>query len=230
MNQGSSGQADFDWLHFVARSGDEGRAWVERYGPARELEELATAALVLLRRKRYDEGYALLERMGAQMRAAPLAEPSMHAVVERWYYGVLGYYFYCLDQFDPAEQAMVRAHEAVTAAVGGRRFLLPLANHCHEFRLHRARIARNRARWDEMRTHVDQVRAMMGGVLPFCVLDDGTPVGISAIRAFYDAIPSLTDAERGSLKGLLDDAARRRAFEQFVSAMYRLPGFVIPYP
>jgi hypothetical protein len=230
MNQVSSAKADSGWLHFVARSGDEGRGWVERYGPARALEELATGALGLLRRKRYDDGYALLERLDEKMRAAPWAEPSMRSVVERWYYGVLGYYFYCLDQFDPAEQAMMQAHEAVTAAVGSRRFLLPLANHCHEFRLHRARIARNRARWDEMRMHVDYVREMIVGGVPFCVLDDGTPVGISAIRAFYDAIPSLTDAERGSLKRLLDDTARLRAFEHFVSAMYRLPGFVIPYP
>ncbi|HYR07731.1 MAG TPA: hypothetical protein VEQ60_08175 [Longimicrobium sp.] len=219
-----------DWLHFVRRSGDEGRRWAEQYRSARELEALSTRSLGCLRRRRFDEGYALLMQLGDEIRSAKVAEPSMRAVLDRWYYGVLGYYFYCLDQSDQAEAAMVQAHQAVAAAIGARRFLLPLANHCNEFRLHRARIARNRARWDEMRTHVDEARGMMTGAVPFCLLEDATPVGIPAIRAFYAAIPSLTAAERDSLAGLLDDAVRLRDFEQFVNAMYRIPGFVIPYP
>lgn len=230
MNRASSSQGDFDWLHFVIRSGADGERWAERYGQARPLEELTTDALRLLRGRRYDEGYALLERMRGEMDAAHFAELSIRSVVERWYYGVLGYYFYCLGQADPANRAMIQAHQAVTAAIGATRFLLPLANHCHEFRLHRARIARNAARWDEMRTHVQEVRAMMLGAAPFCVLEDGTPVDIRDIRAFHAAIPSLTDAERQALAGLLDDGARLRNFDQFVSGMYRIPGFVIPYP
>lgn len=230
MNQTAAQRDSYDWLHFVRRSGGEGRRWAEAYRRSLPLEELSDRSLLLLRGRRYDEGYALLEQLGEALPAPGEVEPSIRSVLERWYYGVLGYYFYCLEHFDQAEAAMVRAHEAVTAAIGERRFLLPLANHCHEFRLHRARIARNRRRWDEMRVHVDEVRGMMEGRLPFCVLGDGTPVRMAAILDFYAAIPDATEAERASLESLLDDAARLRSFGRFVRAMLQVPGFVIPYP
>lgn len=230
MNQTSSERELRDWFHFVRRSGEEGRLWVEEYRHRRPLEELSTRSLILLRGRRFDEGYELLARLGEALRSTEEIEPSVRSVLERWYYGVLGYYFYCLDSFDHAERAMVRAHDAVTAAIGERRFLLPLANHCHEFRLHRARIARNRRRWEEMRTHVEEVRGMMEGRIPLCVLCDGAEVRISTLREFYAAIPHPTEAEQGALAGVLDDSARLRNFDRFVHAMYLVPGLVIPYP
>jgi hypothetical protein len=230
MNQGSSAPGGFDWLHFVVRSGCEGSRWAEQYRQLKGLETLSTQSLLMLRRGDLPGGYALLEQMAEAMRGAGPHELGYRAVVERWYYGVLGYYFYCMNDGEQAERAMVQAHQAVAAAIGAHRFLLPLANHCHEFRLHRARIARNQARWDEMRTHVEHARAMMAGAGPFCELSDGTRVSIHDICDFYAAIPQLTDTERHSLSGLLDDALRLRGFEQFVNAMYRIPGLVIPYP
>ncbi|HEY0015540.1 MAG TPA: hypothetical protein VGC13_04450 [Longimicrobium sp.] len=230
MDQVSSQHADFGWLHFVARSGDEGSRWAEHYRQFEALEQLSTRSLLLLRRGDVLRGYELLEELGEAIRTVVSADPSIRSVLERWYYGVLGYYFYCIDRSDEAEDAMVQAHRAVTAAIGTRLFLLPLANHCHEFRLHRARIARNRLRWEQMQVHVEEARAMMAGVVPFCVLNDGSPVRIAEVCAFYAAIPSLTDAERDSLAGLLNDEVRLRGFEQFVNSMYRVPGFVIPYP
>lgn len=230
MNQAATRAEPFDWLHFVARSGGEGRDWARTYRDVMPLDELSVRSLGLLRRRRFDEGYALLAELDQGIRSAGALEPAVRAVLERWYYGVLGFYFYSVERFDEAEAAMVRAHHAVAAAIGARRFLLPLANHCQEFRLHRARIARNRARWDEMRSHVDDARAMMAGGVPFCVLDDGTAVRIAEICAFYAGIRALTEAERESVAGLLDDEVRRRDFERFVSGMYRIPGLVIPYP
>jgi hypothetical protein len=230
MNQDSAGPGGFDWLHFVARSGVEGCRWAEQYRQFQLLEKLSTRSLLLLRCGDLPGGYALLEQMDEAMRGVAPRELAFRAVGERWYYGVLGYYFYCMNDGEQAERAMVQAHQAVAAAIGAQHFLLPLANHCHEFRLHRARIARNNSRWDEMRTHVEHARAMMAGAGPLCVLNDGTLVSISNICDFYSAIPELTEMERHSLSGLLDDALRLRGFEQFVNAMYRIPGFVIPYP
>ena len=218
------------WLHFATRSGEEGRRWAEEYRRDRSVEELSEQSLLLLRRRRYEEGNELLARAAESLEAVQGPERSVRSVMERWYYGVLGYSLYCLDEFDRAEQVMMQAHEAVTAAVGEHRVLLPLANHCHEFRLHRARIARNRCRWEEMRSHVEEVRGMLEGRLPFCVLQDGSPVWISTIRAFHTSLPGLTEEERGSLSGLLEDAVLLRHFEQFVHGMYRVPGVVIPYP
>ena len=230
MDQTSSERELYDWLHFVGRSSDEGRHWAEEYRQIQSMEELRDRSLLLLRRRRFEEGYELLAQLGEGLRSAEGAERSIRSVLERWYYGVLGYYFYCVEEFDQAERAMVQAHDAVAAAIGERRFLLPLANHCHEFRLHRARIARNRCRWVEMRSHVEEVRGMIQGRLPFCVLHDGTEVRLPALRTFYTSIPSFTEAEWVSVSHLLDDTALLRDFGQFVHGMYRVPGFVIPYP
>jgi hypothetical protein len=71
---------------------------------------------------------------------------------------------------------------------------------------------------------------MMEGKLPLCTLCDGTRVGIADVQAFYAAIPDLSPVEREALVSLLDDAVRLREFGQFVHMMYRMPGFVIPYP
>lgn len=220
----------YDWLHFVRRSGDEGRRWAEDYLESKPLEELGTRALHHLRARRFEEGLAALEELGAALANDSARDPSVHAVLERWYYGVQGYWFYAQEEFDRADCAMARAHDAVTAALGLRRILLPLANHCHEFRLHRARIARNRRRWDEMRVHVNDVREMVRGHLPYTVLADGTPVWISDICAFYASLPEPAEEEITSVSRLLDDASRLADFETFVRAMYRVPGFVIPYP
>ena len=229
MNQTAQDHT-YDWLHFVRRSGGEGQRWAEDYLKSKPLEALSTRALHHLRARRFDEGWAPLEELGAALADGSARDPSVHSVLERWYYGVLGYWFYAQEAFDQADAAMARAHDAVTAALGLRRFLLPLGNHCHEFRLHRARIARNRQRWDEMRAHVNDVREMVVGRLPYTVLADGTPVLISDICGFYAALPDPGQEEITSVSRLLDDASRLADFEVFVRAMYRVPGFVIPYP
>ncbi|MBV9110680.1 MAG: hypothetical protein JO306_14815 [Gemmatimonadetes bacterium] len=225
-----TGPDRYDWLHFVRRSGPEGTRWAEGYLESKPLEELSTRALHHLRARRFEEGRAPLDELGAALAGGSARDPSVHAVLERWYYGVLGYWFYAQEEFDQADAAMARAHDAVTAALGLRRFLLPLANHCHEFRLHRARIARNRHRWDEMRAHVNDVREMVEGRLPYTVLADGTPVWIADICAFYASLPGAEPAEIAPVSRLLDDASRLADFEAFVRAMYGVPGFVIPYP
>lgn len=230
MNQTSPEQDPYDWLRLVRLSGVEGRRWAEEYSSNEPLVELSFRSLVHFRHRRFDEGQELLSKLGGELRAAAGMDPSVRAVMERWYYGVLGYYFYSLDAFDQAEAAMQQAHAAIAAAIGERRFLVALADHCPEFRLHRARIARNRRRWDEMRSHVEEVRGMMEGRTPFCVLCDGTAVRTSTIREFYRAVLDPAGAEPGPLPVVLDDATRLRDFERFVHAMYRLPGFVIPYP
>ncbi|HEX2202862.1 MAG TPA: hypothetical protein VHG91_06180 [Longimicrobium sp.] len=220
-----------DWMHFVRRSGDEGKAWVADYRRHLTVWELCDEALALLRRRRFAEGEALLERARVARDAlAGGVDPSIRAVLDRWYYGVLGYALYCRDRGDEADAMMGRAHEAVATAVGHRRFLLPLAYHCHEFYLHRARIARNRNRWAEMRDHVREVRGMMDGSVPFCTLAGGDPVVIDTIAGFYLSLAPLSEAEEKVCRVVIDQEVRMRGFDRFVHGMYRIPGAVIPYP
>ncbi|HET6231935.1 MAG TPA: hypothetical protein VFE05_17820 [Longimicrobiaceae bacterium] len=215
------------WFHFVRRTGADGEAWLDEYRRI-GLGNATVDAVNLMRAHRLDEGYALLESVRDGMEALADGDPSQRSVLERWYYGVLGYYFYCMSSFPEAHAAMERAQVAVAEAVGLRPFLHPLVVDCYEFRLHRARIARNQRRWAEMWEHVDAARTMMHGRQPFCVLDDGTPVGIESVKDFYRSL-GLDDAERAAVAHLVDDEVRHRSFEGAVQVACRLPGFVIPY-
>jgi hypothetical protein len=221
-------QTAFDWLHFVARSGDEGRQWAEEYrGPAvLKADLLAVQALKEMRAGRLDAGDARLEEMAESFRPLDLP-PSIRAVLERWYHGVAAYSFYCREEFDRAEEALDGADRAVIEAVSRQRALLPLANHCQEFRLHHARIARNRRRWAAMQRHIEIAQAMIEDRIPLCTLRDGSAVHTSDLCAFFEAI-GLTGEERESLNGLLDEKTRFRLFDRFVAGLQALPGFVIP--
>ncbi len=218
------------WTHFVERSGEEGRRWLAGYRRARPVAALASESLALLRARRADEGLAVLERMRPGVDAAEDADPGVRAVLERLYHGALGYYFYTRSAWDAADAAMARAHDALADALGHRPFLLPLVVDCHEFRLHRARIARGRERWGEMWGHVEAARQMLEGCAPFCVLPDGSAAGMDELRGFYDRLHPLGGDEAAALAPLLDDGVRLRLFRRSVRLLCRLPWVAVPYP
>jgi hypothetical protein len=218
------------WLSLVRRSGAEGRAWADAYRRWEPVAALNPVCLRLLHARRWEEGAEALARFRAAVDRAVDADPATRAVLERWYQAVYGYALYCRDDHAGAERAMVRAGDEVARAVGELGALLPLVHHCHEFRLHRARIARNQRRWDEMWAHVDEVRAMFEGRAPYCLLPDGRAVGLAEVKAYHRALGGLDAAERAAVDALLDDRARMDSFDRFVHVLCRIPGFVIPYP
>jgi hypothetical protein len=218
------------WLALVHRSGAEGRRWAREYRRWQPVAAMNADCLALLHARRWEEGEALLRRFRAAVDGAEgAAGPATRALLERWYQAVFGYYLYCREEYDAAERAMVLASESIAAAVGHLPALLPLVPGCHEFRLHRARIARNRRRWAAMWDHVEAVRAMFEGRTPFCLLADGRPVGLAEVRAHYAALGPLDGPEARIAASFLDDRTRLGDLDRFVREMTRLPGFVIPY-
>ncbi|HEX2202863.1 MAG TPA: hypothetical protein VHG91_06185 [Longimicrobium sp.] len=221
----------YGWPYFARLSGEEAARWVDEvYRPYFPLSELSQEALLLMRLRRLDEGSERLVRLRAAIDAMEGADPAVRSVVERWYHAALGYYFYCREAFGEADEAMARARDAVADAIGRRPFLVPMAYDCFGFSLHRARIARNGRRWDEMEAHMDEVRGMLRGALPFCVLADGTGVRLADIQAFYRALPPIADEAREAIADVLDDGARRKRASSKFLEMYRIPGVCIPYP
>jgi len=220
-----------EWPHFVALSCDEGRRWVKEYRRPEclELTRWIGQALAWLRRGRVDDGCELLVRAEERARALAALSPSLRHVLDRFYYGALAYLHYCLEDFDTAQELLERSDDAVRAAIEERRFLLPLAVHCHEFCLQHARIARSRRRWQEMREHIARSRAMMQDRLPLCVPRDGAAVYVATVAEFYRSIPGLSAEELAALRDLLDDGRRLELFERFVAGLYALRGPVIPY-
>lgn len=219
----------YDWLHFVARSSDEGRRWVENYRRLEVLDTDRLAALALLdfREGRQKSGAARLKRISKRLRDLELSS-SIRAVLNRWYHGVVAYDRYCREDFDGAGESLDLANAAVTTAVSEQRELLLLANHCQEFRLHHARIARNRRRWKEMEHHVEVARSMVESQSPLCILSNRSAVFMTDIQNFIYRL-DLDDKEREFLKSLLDDKLRLMLFDRFVTGLQMIPGFVIPY-
>ena len=220
------------WADFIALGGAAGRHWLAEYELAggMELHRWTEEALELLRRRRLDAGLALLEQAGALAAARPGdARDSIAHVMRRWYWAALAYLHYCQEELDQASQALERAHDAVRAAVEAAEPVLPLAPHCHEFRIQHARIARSRRRWSEMWSHIETARNMLQDREPLCIRSDGNPVHFADLARHYGPLSAYEGDDRKALVGLLTDHYRLRYFELNLHWVYAPAGFTIPY-
>lgn len=220
----------FGLFHFVSRSCAEGLQWIRdcpwsAYG---ELAEQLDQSMASLRGHQLAAGMSLLSQVDHRLAFLRGLSAVLCRMLERSYFGTLAYYHYCLGDLDRAEEELIQAHDAVAAAIDLQPLLVPFAAHCTDIRLQRARVARNREHWYEMRRHVEAARAMMTDQAPFCVLADGSPITLSTIQRFYQSI-ALSDEERGALSYILDDAVRLERFEYSAERIYALPGMPISY-
>lgn len=230
MSSGRATQEEvYDLFHFVALSGDEGRTWVDYYRLTRsnELKLLSDRSLDLLRRRQLRDAREILDQVEGRLQRLDAA--SLRHVLGRWYYGTLAYYYYCMDDLDRAGEILTLANKSVISSIEQKSFLVSLATHCMDIRLQHARVSRSQMRWREMVYHLEAVKGMAEGILPFCTLTNGTPIDLAAVRNFYDSIP-LNEKERDSLNAFLDDDLRCTYFSQHIKRVCVIPGFVLPYP
>ena len=216
----------------MARSEPKGELWVKDYMTPERLQILRAAdrALKELRRREILTGKTLLDDVEDRLGRLAETPASVVLVLQRFYWTTRAYHDYCVDDFAGARQALDQAHQAVAAAIEIAPFLLPLAYHCHEFRLQRARVARTQNHLSEMAGHLQEVRAMLEDRTPLCILSDGRPIDLSAVTGFYRGIPSLDPVELESLRVFFDEEYRRDRTTRLLMSLYVLPGFVIPYP
>ncbi len=218
------------WMQHIAASGPPGEDWCEVYGRHDEVERISTEALVLLRQHRLEEGRArLTDASKERQQLPPGLQGSIVAVLDRWYFGTEGYALFLEGELDRAAEAMEKARQAVIAALSEAPFLMPLANHCQEFTMHRARIERNRRRWAEMWTHIDEARNMLIERQPLCRLQDGSTIDLQTLQHFYEAL-DLAKEERSAV-GVLDSLEQRdRLFGAFLRRLLTPPDFTIVGP
>jgi hypothetical protein len=219
----------FEWYDLVELSGEDGCRWMAGYRRYRHLTGAIANSLPAMRKGDFATGERLLASAWDGLCTEEFEDPTMRAVAERWYYGALGYALYRREAFDEADEVMARAHDVVAAALGRWDFLLIMADEAVDLRMHRARIARNRGRWDEMRRHFDAAWAMREGQVPYHVLPDGTRIGAAEVRAFVNRLPVPGGAGL-VMPHLQDPAQARRDFERFVRDIVRIPGFVVHQP
>lgn len=221
----------FAWIRFVRQSGEEGKRWAEEYDRNWPITRLCQESVSVLQRRKYEEGEGLLQRAREALAALDgSTEPSLRSVMERWYLGALGFYFYSRRAFDEADCTMARAHGTIAAAIARRDWLVPLAMDCYEFELHRARIARDRQDWARMRERADNAREMRAGRTPLCVLPGGARIWMADVQRFYRSVPDVSAEDRAAVETFLDDEQNRLNAESSRWYVFRLPGFVIQYP
>ena len=154
---------------------------------------------------------------------------NIRLVLERWYWNALAYRQYIDEDYEGAERSLASADEAVRRGVERAPFLIMLANHCYDFNLQRARIARNRRRWEAMWRHIAIARAMVEDRVALCELSDGSQIFFSPeVDTFFRSISLDTDEDRSALAELVDPERRRRFHEALVADLESIPFFVIP--
>lgn len=220
---------EYDWRHFAARSGEPGAAWAAEYEAHASVVALSNEALGHFRARRFADGCRILDEYDRACASLNGIPGSMRRVLDRWYHGVEAYRRYGLDDFDGAADGMNQAHDAVVEAVSRDGFLMMLTIHCLEFRLHHARIARNRRSWDELDAHVRHARSMVEGRRPLCELADGRPVYFSTIGEFMRSVGPLNAGEVEVLREVTDADLRLARFDEFVRRLRVLPDFAIRY-
>lgn len=218
------------WKELVGISGPDGEAWLEHYQQPHllRLEKLGIEALLALRQGLFEQGRELLRELEEGLDGLDGVPASVRQIHDRWYFGVLAYYEYQVGHPEQAEATLQAAYDAVRAAIEESPFLILLANHCQEFRLHQARIARSRRDWKEVRRYIAEAASMSDGKTPLCVLPSGKPIYLADMKAFCEALPRPEGAPP-FFSSLFDEQRHRQLFEGFVEGIYLLPGFVLAY-
>jgi hypothetical protein len=218
-----------DWLHFVERSGDEGRAWATIYRGHQDELDLADAAMTLMHQGRLDDGSEFLARFaGAISSLSPVPE-SIRWDMDRCYHSAAGYYFYRVGDFEQAKQSMTMAYEAAVRAISQAEWLVLLALHCKEIYLHRARIARTQRHWREMNLCLEYIRAMVLDRAPLCQAQDGRKIWFSTLRDFFDSLGPLAHDELEVAGRVTNQQARLRLFDDFLRQLFRFKEIGIEY-
>jgi hypothetical protein len=226
------GEDEPNIAYFVARLGGEGEAWAEEYTRPEHVRLMGTVdqAVRSLHARRAEEGRRDLQAAEGMLRkAAASASREVHLLLGRWYYQARAFYFYFLEDFRAADEALDRTEEEVLLAIEGKPFLLPYAMRCYELWCHRIRVVRTQRHWPELWRRVEITRQIVEGDRPCCMLRNGTMIDINAVKGFYSQFEGLTEREWQPVRWVVDDESRRRQFRQILSEVYTLPGFVIPY-
>lgn len=220
------------WLHFVPASGPEGRNWYEEYrrSGGQAIGRKIDVSVDLMRSRQISAGKALLDECRAALEA-PEARSSSRAVAgvaEEAYFGALAYFHYHRGEYDAARHALDCAADRIAEVVARGPYLVTFAVKCYDFCLHRARIARGEARWQDMWTRIQEGREMLAGERPLCRSDHGATY-IADAEAFFQAATPTDDIERQALDVLRDRSTMIATYEKRALGATMPPGIVVDY-
>lgn len=234
-NDAPAGWSAFDFEEKVhwweLLTGDaKAKRWIESYAPlTREISDHLVQAVARLRTGKPEEGYALLEQADRLRWSLLPDEPSMFAVMSRFYFSSHAFFLFLAGEAERAKQALEESRSAITQAIEIDRFLYPFAMGTLDAPLKLATIACQQRRWEAMQGHLLEYRDMGTSRKPLCVLSDGTEVRCADVIRDIAALP-LSDERRSELRVLLEEDLWHWEIQRLVARCYALPGQLIPQP
>jgi hypothetical protein len=221
---------NFDQFYFIQRSSPAAKSWIQKYFQMIPHSRI-THALRMMQKSRLQHGFSELKSIGQELAQREKEAEDQVLLASRWYYSVLAYHQYRLEQFSESMKSLDLAQSSVRMAVERCKFLLPFLSSIEEFQIQRARISREQRQWETMAGYVDHAQSLVMEHIPICIFSDGQVATFDMIREFYESIPQLSDQERSSdiFRYVMDVGFRLQKFNNLVQHLYILPGFVIPY-
>lgn len=224
-------ERDYDWKGLVVAMGPEGHRWVDIYiREAGGIRSILSDSAAAIRHERFDQSLAFLEKAESERRKLERDQPSLFHVIGRFYFGGLAYHHFRREDFDRADQAMIGAQESIRSALELEPCLLPFAAITLDIPMKRARIARARLRWVEMREHSAALREAASDRKPLCTLFGRKPVYHSTIAGRLAVQPDIEEKLIPAIRYLEDKNLREEISAQLVGRLYLLPGLLIDYP
>ena len=221
---------DYLWLKLIGAGSPEGADFVERYRRSmKPIAEHLRQALGCLRGRKVPEGKEHVDAAHGLWQELK-DQPDVYHLVGRFFYGSRSYYDFVTGDLPTAIQALDQAGVEIGEALSRFPYLLPFAPICTDVPLKKARLARDRGQWDEMKVHLDTVRAFASDREPLLQLHDGTEVRHATLVESLAHLPD-DDPELGSsLAYLRQPEIRQREADYVVESLYRLSGQILPLP
>jgi cellobiose-specific phosphotransferase system component IIA len=195
-----------------------------------EIRAAIQAAAAALRQQRFDESLALLKEAESRRRRLESGRSSLFHVAGRFYFGGLAYYHFRQGDFDRADQSMIEAGKSIQAALESEPCLLPFAAVSLDIPLKRARIARARLCWAEVRAHSATLREAASDRAPLCTLFGREPIHHATIADQLLSRPDVKERLIPAIRYLAERSVRLELTDRVVGQLYLLPGLLIEYP
>jgi hypothetical protein len=217
---------------FIDACGEEARRWLAELCDTDnvELQLLIKRSVRLFRRHELSSGLDLLAAIDHQLHLKVCGFASILRLLRRFEYAARAYAEYMVGDLESAKASLTKADLEISRIISLHEFLVPLAMHCTDFIIQRARIARRERRWAEVKEQISILERIFADCHPYCILDSGRPILLSDLREFLASLP--LDEEQRTLARLFlgEDSPVGERVGQLEELIFSFPDLVIPYP
>ena len=217
---------------YLSACGEEARRWLAEFeGPDNlELRLDLLQTLRHLRAQQISAGATLLAGIESRLSTREPGSESVDRFLWRYFFAARAYLEYLQGDLESTLSSLADADDGIRWLISRKGFLLPLAVHCTDFIIQRARVARRAGDWEGVQRHLWTLRSVCEGTQPYCVLGPGRSVGQHDLKKFFAAL-DLDDRQKIQAERFLHgDLSAAETTARIAERIFALPDMVIPYP